>query len=163
MAKGEHFFLRGNHDNPAVCRRQKFWVRDGTYAFDDLVFCVGGTESYDKQWRTEGYDWWANEELTYKELDMMLQLYDQARPQIVATHDAPQLLLQHLYRNQMLHTDARGCGQRTRAALDAMFEIHRPKLWVHGHWHLDWDVNILGTRFVGLGELKTLTIDPENL
>jgi len=36
--------------------------------------------------------------------------------------------------------------------LQIMFDMHRPKLWVFGHYV------IKGTRFVCLNELKTITI-----
>ncbi|ATW62700.1 putative calcineurin-like phosphoesterase [Synechococcus phage S-CBWM1] len=159
MKKGNHFFVRGNHDNPAACRRHPFWIRDGDLAFDGRVFCVGGAESIDKGCRTEGCDWWADEELTYRELCIVLDLYEMAKPRVVVTHDAPQILLTTLYGNGRLHTPATGCGQRTRAMLDNMLEIHRPEIFIHGHWHQRWEMDIKGTRFIGLAELDHIDLD----
>jgi len=42
--------------------------------------------------------------------------------------------------------------------LQIMFDMHRPKLWIFGHYHQDFDDVIKGTRFVCLNELKTITI-----
>jgi len=47
-------FIRGNHDNPAVCARHKQWIADGT--IEDGVMFIGGANSIDRHMRTEGYD-----------------------------------------------------------------------------------------------------------
>ena len=52
IKKGNHRFIRGNHDNPDVCRRQSYWIPDGT--IEDHVLFVGGAHSIDRHIRTEG-------------------------------------------------------------------------------------------------------------
>ena len=159
MAKGEHLFIRGNHDNPSVCRRHQFWIRDGSTAFDGRVFCVGGAESYDKLQRTEGLDWWPDEELTYRELNIILDLYEQEKPDVVVSHDASFTALALAHNRGLCHTPGEGCGRTTRNAFEAMLEIHRPKIWLNGHWHLPWDIEFKGTRFIGLPELGYIDLD----
>jgi hypothetical protein len=159
MAKGNNLFIRGNHDNPGVCRKHPFWIRDGDVAFDGRVFCVGGTESIDAMNRIEGLNWWPNEQLTYQELDLILGMYEQIKPEIVATHDAPQILIDTLWYTGNLHTPGKGCGQRTRCMFDNMLEIHRPKHWICGHWHIERHLNIKGTEFHILPELGILDLE----
>src|SRR5262245_14865759 len=65
-------FIRGNHDNPNVCRRHTQWIPDG-HLEDSMMFIGGG--------------------------------------------------------------------------------IHKPKLWVFGHWHRSFDKALRSTRFVCLAEL----------
>ena len=48
---------------------------------------------------------------------------------------------------------------RTRQAFDAMMSIHRPKLWIFGHWHRSRNEMIDGTRFICLAELEHKDID----
>src|SRR5215475_1197882 len=55
MVEGNHRFIRGNHDNPGVCRQQRQWIADGAVE-GDMMF-VGGAFSIDREWRTEGLDW----------------------------------------------------------------------------------------------------------
>lgn len=39
-----------------------------------------------------------------------------------------------------------------------MLEIHRPKVWVFGHYHIDKDFELNGTRFICLNELSTIDV-----
>ena len=52
-----------------------------------------------------------------------------------------------------------GDSSRTRQALDAMFDIHKPDLWLFGHWHDSQDRNVMGTRFICLNELEYKDIE----
>jgi hypothetical protein len=49
-----HRFIRGNHDNPGVCRRHSQWIPDGHV--EGHTMFIGGALSIDRQWRVEGYD-----------------------------------------------------------------------------------------------------------
>jgi Icc-related predicted phosphoesterase len=154
-------FLRGNHDNPTTCTSMKSWIRDGLVE-NDIMYC-GGAWSIDRSFRIEGIDWWKDEELSYEELNRVLNIYDIVRPRIMVTHDCPLSVSKKLFidssrsfSNQQFHT-------RTGAALDAMFDMHQPKLFVFGHWHYDADEVINGTRFICLNELSYIDVDMETL
>src|SRR6266699_1688850 len=54
-------FIRGNHDNPEVCRDHTQWIQDGLVQ-DDMMF-IGGAKSTDRPYRHPDFDWWADEEL----------------------------------------------------------------------------------------------------
>lgn len=159
MKSGEHRFIRGNHDNPAVCRGQTLWVADGFTCFNGSIFCVGGAESYDKHLRNPGLDWWEDEELSYPRLQQIIDVYSELKPSIVVTHDASNEALALATHYKELRIGKATCGRRTRAAFDAMLEIHRPKVWVNGHWHIRWDHEFRGTRFIGLEELGVTDLE----
>src|SRR5260221_1403513 len=45
-------FIRGNHDNPAVCAAQNGYIPDGTIEGNTMY--LGGAWSIDHAWRTPG-------------------------------------------------------------------------------------------------------------
>jgi hypothetical protein len=48
---------------------------------------------------------------------------------------------------------------RTRDALSAMWSIHKPDLWVFGHWHKNMTAVFDGCQFTCLNELSWLNIN----
>lgn len=158
MAKGHHYFIRGNHDNPNSCKRHPFWVKDGGSAFGrDDIFCVGGALSIDKDRRTEGYDWWHDEELSYGQLCNLMDTYELVKPAIVVSHECPDSVISRVcYDKGMFKYDIPSV---TRRCFDNFLEIHRPDLWIHGHWHVFHHTVHKGTEFIGLGELEHLDLD----
>jgi hypothetical protein len=154
MVEGNHRFIRGNHDNPSVCRRQSQWIPDGTVEGD--VMFVGGALSVDRKWRTEGLDWWPDEELSIAELDQLIDVYADAKPRIMVTHDCPQLL-----EKTMVEASGRDKSiepSRTRQAFSVMFDHHRPQHWVFGHWHHTLQTRWYECAFTCLDELDSIEI-----
>lgn len=158
MSKGQHYFIRGNHDNPGACKTHPFWIKDGGSVFGrDDIFCIGGAISIDKHQRTEGYDWWHDEELSYGELISIMDIYELLKPKIVVSHECPDRVI-----SQILHD--RGVTKydipcTTRKCFDNLMEIHKPDLWIHGHWHISAHTVYEGVEFFSLGELDFLDID----
>ena len=144
---GDHYFIRGNHDNPDDCKLHPNWLPDGTCRMIDgkSIFCVGGAYSVDQHSRIEGRDWWATEELTIAQFSDLIDQYEQLKPDVVVSHDCPSDIRPL---SQKLIDYGWKSPSRTSQALQAMFEIHQPKLWVFGHYHTDYDEVIQGTRFV---------------
>lgn len=151
MEQGDHRYIRGNHDNPEVCRRQKHWIPDGTMHHG--IFCLGGAVSIDRARRTQGLDWWPDEELSYIELDQLISTFIQLRPEIVVTHDCPESVASSIMMRKLQD------GSRTRAALQQMWQGHQPKLWVFGHWHQDFVFKCGRTTFICLNELSFIDSD----
>jgi hypothetical protein len=158
MVKGDHRFIRGNHDNPAECRKHSQWVPDGTLEGD--VMFVGGAISIDRAYRIEDYSWWADEELSIAELNALVDVYIQAKPRVMVTHDCPRevsdILLSQFY---IGGGPLQKLQSRTCQALQAMWSAHSPELWVFGHYHHSFDHVLTGgreqgTRFVCLNELE---------
>jgi hypothetical protein len=115
---------------------------------------IGGALSIDRHWRIEGEDWWVDEEDSYQELMDLIDKYEEYKPSIMMTHDAPDIIARQLFN---FYTDAN--ESRTRTAFDTMFEIHKPDAWFFGHWHKTKHLNVLGTEFMCLNELDSYILD----
>lgn len=162
MAAGGHLFIRGNHDSPGACARHSQWIKDGTVV-DDMMF-IGGALSIDKEYRTEGFSWWADEELPQQRLDALVHECAIVKPKIMVTHECPESIAEIIVgripdlRGGRIKLDPR-FASRTRVAFQEMFEAHQPKLWIFGHWHVPLDEAVAGTRFICLPELAFIDID----
>jgi predicted phosphodiesterase len=148
------YFISGNHDDSLICEKSPHFLGDfGCREFRGVkVFWVSGAMSTDRQYRTEGIDWWAYEELTYEELDEAAKLFIAEKPQLVITHDCPMQV-----RERMLWQH-RPSGI-TVQALTQMFHSHQPKRWVFGHHHFHHDDTVDGTLFSCCAELEVRKLD----
>ncbi len=154
--KPEHRFIRGNHDSPALCREHPNWIED--VSVQDGVYFLGGGLSIDSHWRVEGVSWWADEELSINQLFDAIDGFKAISPSVVVTHDCPETVAHVIGKHNGYKLDF---PSRTRRALDSMFHLHQPKLWIFGHWHMSLDQVVNGTRFVCLNELQTIDINLE--
>lgn len=158
----QHRFIRGNHDNPAVCKQQHNYIEDGT--IEDGIMFIGGADSIDKHWRKSGVDWWEDEQLSYQELSNLLDIAREAKPNVMVTHEAPDFIADYICQSRgwQKYLD----DDRTRKAFDVLYGQHQPKLHIFGHWHIDLDMIYQDTRFICLNELSYIDIDiddPHNL
>jgi predicted phosphodiesterase len=157
-------FIRGNHDSPSQCKEMRTWINDGRIE-NDVMF-IGGAWSIDYQWRTEGLDWWRDEELSTHQFYGLISAYNYVRPRVMVTHDCPLSVSNKLFIERGKSFSGAQYKTRTGSALEEMFSIHKPSLWIFGHWHCNTDEVIDGTRFICLNELsyadinlKTLEVD----
>lgn len=150
MLAGNQRFIRGNHDNPGVCKRHSQWISDGT--IENGAMFVGGALSIDKMYRQEGYNWWPDEELSQKELWDMTEVYCFEKPRIMITHDCPSEV------GKILLAESEGFFNkllsRTCQAFQSMWSTHSPELWVFGHWRYSFDRVLNSTRFICLNKLE---------
>lgn len=153
MAKGDHMFIRGNHDNPAECKKTPGYIPDATLYGD--WWCMGGALSIDRSVRTEGVNWWADEELSQSDLYKVMDIYETIRPDYVVTHTCPESIAPRMF--SFLGNTVR-FKSRTEQALESMWHIHKPKVWVFGHWHESKSVHINGTDFHCVGINETIDI-----
>lgn len=152
MVKGDHRFIRGNHDSPAACERHSQWIPDGK--IESGIMFIGGALSIDRHLRQEGYNWWADEELSVAALNDLVDVYVAAKPRIMVTHECPEDVAVEVARVAGgLKLDPR-FASRTRQALQSMWSAHSPELWIFGHWHVSFDHVLNGTRFICLAELE---------
>jgi Icc-related predicted phosphoesterase len=149
---GNHRFIRGNHDNPHLCSSYHNFIADGhTETIDGVKFMyLGGAYSIDKDWRTPGIDWWYEEELSYAELERMISIYEEFKPDVMVAHELPDTQVMPVFTANNPNFTKFAVGSRTRDAMNVMFEIHKPQYWIFGHWHKNARVNIEGTTFVCL-------------
>ncbi len=151
--------IPGNHDdynyiiNSARAKEWTFGNDYGIQNFNGLeFFFVRGAWSIDKANRTPTLDWWEEEELSAGELEQAIELYVKTKPEIMITHECPGDSINGISSIIFLkHNIFR--PNRTASALQRMWEIHKPKLWIFGHWHETGNWEVLGTEFVCLGEL----------
>lgn len=163
-----HKWIRGNHDDPDKCAQltDRGYLGNFGYIKEFDLFYVGGAFSIDHMWRVPGKSWWAGEENSYPELAEAINLYERVKPKYVFSHDtvssAATWLLTAIaggFRSEkMLSADS-----RTAVALEQMFQIHQPKEWIFGHYHIDKSFNWKGTKFTCLNELNVYTITDEPL
>jgi len=153
-------FIRGNHDDPNECEKMESWIQDGF--IENNVMYVGGAWSIDRYLRIEGINWWANEEISYNEFQSIINVYNVVLPNVMVTHDCPRVVATKFFfeKGKPLYGKEQN-GTRTGYALDSMFETHKPKLHVFGHWHYDVDEVIDGTRFICLNELSYVDVNME--
>ena len=119
---------------------EDIWT-DGDY------FGVQGANSIDKHLRTEGRDWFRNEEMSYTQLGLAVDMYIEQKPKYMFSHTCPSSV-----KKQLFGYDE---SSRTEQALQVMFENHQPEIHFFGHFHVSKDEVINGTRFICLAELQT--------
>lgn len=148
------WFFRGNHDHPDLARKSQHCLGDwGIREIDGVrFFFLSGAWSIDQALRIEGLSWWRDEELSIAELNKAVEFYADTKPDIVLSHDGPNIATDVLMNKFTLHKD-RPIPTRTGQALSAMWEIHWPKQWIFGHWHVNWKQKIGNTDFRCLAEL----------
>ena len=149
---GTHRFIRGNHDDPARCKKMAGWIQDGLIE-DDVMF-IGGAWSIDQAFRTEGVSWWADEELSMEQLYRMIEIYDQVRPRVMITHDAPLDVTTEMFIQSglaLFKNSAKAIPTRTGMAFNTMLDIHQPDEWYFGHWHHSMQYKYGRTMFQCLG------------
>jgi hypothetical protein len=149
-----HKFIRGNHDNPAICQESHNWIADGDVRTigNFTAMLIGGALSIDRDNRIEGVSWWRDEENTMDAMYKFMDTYEATKPDIMITHDCPETIAAKLFNNRI--GGKIDYPSRTRQAFEAFFGIHQPKVWIFGHWHMSRDQMIDGTRFICLAELE---------
>lgn len=160
-----HLFIRGNHDDPALCKKHPNYAGEFGYIKEKKLFFCGGAISIDKMFRI-AYEkkhgrkiWWPDEELSESQLENAKQLYIDKKPEIVITHDCPaSVRVKLLTKIAIGFRPEKEIPSRTCTYFESMFLAHQPKIWVFGHYHIDQDFKLAGTRFICLNELSTIEI-----
>lgn len=117
---------------------------------------LGGAFSVDRFARSENVGWWAEEELSFEEIEYATR-HDGIPVDVVIAHDCPTGVFipgigadaatqtrgewpDHMLHGALKHRD------KVRDVWDAL----RPSLWINGHYHRRYEASFQGTRFVGL-------------
>lgn len=160
----DHKFFRGNHDDPAKCRASRYYLGDWGYSEKDSLFWIAGAFSIDRAWRTPMETWWPDEELSYPELADAIMLYEQVKPKYVLSHEAPAAAASILLAKLMgpYFTAKADCANsRTSVALQTMLDLHQPKEWVFGHYHVSDQFIFRNTKFTCVPELGVYDLEIE--
>lgn len=147
----QHMFIRGNHDNPKLCKKFPNFMGDfGIFDKYDLFF-ISGAYSVDYNLRTIGVDWWENEELTNRQIIEAMCLYEKTQPRFVISHDAPRAFLESHFSGSF--------NTKTSNFLEQLLGIHEPEIWVFAHHHKSIRQKFGKTHFVGLDELEMYKLE----
>lgn len=130
-------FVRGNHDNPAVCKLRTDYL--GDYGVMGKIGFISGAWSIDHYLRTPDVDWWEDEQLSSVELQKAIDLIVKEKPPIIISHCAPDVFAKELVFDFV--------PTRTGQAMQILFEQYQPELWVCGHYHTSLDLVIGRTMF----------------
>jgi len=152
-----HVIIGGNHDNYDIIHSYPHFLPDYGYMvnFNGVdFFYYRGAYSIDKIYRTIGIDWWQQEEVNIEGFMKARELYRGIKPDIVITHDCPEFLV-----SQYIGPNARVYQNNTNCALQELYNIHQPKLWIHGHYHVSKTTLYGNTKFVCLDELEAFKIN----
>lgn len=150
-----HRIIGGNHDNYTNAPSFPHYMGDfGMVSHGGIeFFFVRGERSVDAFLRTEGQSWWREEELDIPVGYQAISAYEQAKPDIVISHGCPASVLPFFVTNPTKYHPS-----RTAQLLDAMWEIHHPKMWIFGHHHQTETLNDKGCLFRCLNELETMEL-----
>jgi hypothetical protein len=149
-------FIRGNHDDPGICRKKgHYWGDWGYREIEGVggVLWVGGGSSVDRALRVEGVDWWAGEEMGYGELEAIFLEGLHKQPEVVITHESPWVGVPERVRE-----GSRYVRSRTGAWCDMFLGEWEPRVWVHGHHHVGGVGRVGRCEVVGLGILGTYRV-----
>lgn len=158
---GKDRFIRGNHDDPAICASHPNWIRDGLYE-DDILF-IGGAWSIDWQRRIPGVSWWEDEELSYKELHHIIEKACDLKPKVIISHDAPDVVIEAGGFRGLNGKKTPRIPTRTSSALEDIYRSVPPSVWFFGHWHQTMAVPVGTTSFFCLGELAYCDFDLDDV
>lgn len=135
------------------------------------VVALGGAPSMDRDWRTEGRNWWPGEEITVADADRTAA---GGAAEIMLAHDSPgdpwwTPKVAHICRANPFGfpADVIADAARGRELLTRVVEKVRPRLYLHGHYHVYDTAETPTGRIVSLaadgapGSL--ILLDPDNL
>ena len=90
---------------------------------------VGGADSFDKNKRTEGVDWFKQEILNMEDWEFVVDNYQMQKFDTIISHTCPNLF------NLSLNFRPEKQGDFSRKVLDEFLNIFEPNKWYFGHWH----------------------------
>lgn len=155
-----HRFIRGNHDNPSICREHRNYLDDYGFIKRWNLFYLGGAFSIDHDYRQAVEKilgtkiWWADEELWEPELQDAIDLYRKVKPRTVVSHECPTSVSKYLLGElEIGFRPEKQIITRTGEALERAFRTWQPEIWLFGHYHIDRTFEMRGTQFTCLSEL----------
>lgn len=146
------FFVDGNHENHEVLnslpvREDGFRVlhdnvahipRGTVWTWDGVRFLgLGGAHSVDRLRRREGFDWFAEETITYGQAFEASQFRD---IDVMVTHDAPDRVeIPGIAGNPYGFPPVEiALSEKHREMLGYVVDSVKPKMLVHGHYHVNY-------------------------
>lgn len=173
------FFIDGNHEkHPWLYDRMEKHTVKG-YAENDIIhgavrcyhqtdffwlprgkrwdwhgrqwLALGGAVSVDRQWRTEGEDWWPTEAITDEQAQLAIA---GGHADVMVTHDSPSSVFINFPRGTWPHKEIFKAEQG-RAKLQSVVDVVQPEYIMHGHMHMQF-TKILTTNW---GKMRVDCLD----
>lgn len=154
------YWIDGNHDNHEFLSIPQNRVNPNPYVHymprgtvevlgGRTFLFIGGAYSIDLMMRTQGVDWWPEENITYGQIKKILDTVQKA--DVIVSHDCPNLFQAF----PQFKDDPYG----NRKLLDILLERYKPDLWFFGHYHIPKSDVYKNTRWTCLGELETVILE----
>ena len=154
-----HHILGGNYDNMESLPQQPHYLGDfGTSILGGVdLFYIRGGRSIDKEMRILNVSWWQEEELNYMQGVECLKEYQKTKPRLVISHECPASVLSVVANRSFGNIPP----SYTSMLLHQCLEIHRPAIWIFGHYHKSFRFTLESTLYVALDELAFVDIDKD--
>ena len=122
----EHFDSLLSLESNEVHPNCHYMPRGSTMKLPDgrTVLFIGGGDSIDKEWRTPGYDWFPEEQISFNVFDILPDI----KIDIVISHTCPEEFTYGLELG-LKKKDA------SRLFLSLVLEKYMPEQWFFGHFH----------------------------
>lgn len=155
------YFIDGNHDDHTQLTHDAdefvemwpnlFYIPRGyVWEWGGKTFAaMGGASSIDKSRRVTYVSWWPEEEIQLGDMYRLDENIGSKNVDIFLSHEAPKIAVDHIMKKSDWAIS--NCGLHDRMYLHQAWNLHRPELWLHGHWHHRYEWNHSGTKFIGLG------------
>lgn len=169
LSPDNHKVCLGNHEDYDVAPHSPFCLGDfGEVSLGGVTaFFIRGGISIDRVYReVERINrgpktWWSQEELNFSQMLECMKLYRKVKPSIVVSHVPAASFASVMSPDDKILQDFgfhKGFKEATQLLGDELLKIHRPKIWLSGHFHKSFQDEIGGTRFVGLAELEYVDV-----
>lgn len=123
----DHTWLRGSGPKDEFPANLEYLGRVGCFKLGEWTIAyLGGGYSFDYMQRTEGIDWWADEEPTKAELEEFASY----RPDIAITHEGPMCVVHSMFDVNYSDSTLKGLNN----LIEHVPEF-QPKIWLFGHHH----------------------------
>lgn len=161
------FFIDGNHDyfpqlNTNASRPyqvSRYGVQTNLYHiprgyWDNGVLFIGGANSIDRNFRIEGRDWFAEESLSYGQIDRILNIKHPVHT--IISHECPLYFWERAFTYQWYeHINT------VTKDLNLILQEFNPKRWIFGHHHVSLTKEIDGCLYTCLKEGEKWELDIE--
>ena len=146
-----------DHDEPVKILDGIMWLPRGVaWEWEGVKFmAMGGAASIDRQWRTNGLDWFSEEMISDDDVAKATDC------DIIISHDSPVNPLEAAGRSFSVDPDSEHCRMQMRRVVS----ISKPDLVLYGHYHMSSDLDFLRdggyTRCVSLncdGNLESMRL-----
>lgn len=143
---GRFYYIEGNHDNYTKLNPHRHIPRG---SIGNGVLYIGGAWSIDRLYRVAGHNWFPDEQLTYSQFDRILNHPKLSTVHTMVCHDT----ISSCY--PLLGVDMYASSENWHPqALESIFDVCKPSVYIHGHHHTRRDYTYKGCEFHCLSTLS---------